>query len=360
MATSGDFGTVTTNDDASADFQWQASTDGGGPGGDWANAAGVLSDVQAGTDQLATMILDSATLAENGYKVRCIATAPYDPVGDISDEATLTVDAAGNSPTAQAVIDRMANVSIPEQDAIAAFVDSQSSEISPDYPAGGSGNWELMDEFYCFVLNDITTDWLTGWKGLTIATDVGATHTANGASFTTGQYIDTGLHIGNTPQFYGDLTSSMMSTYQYAMTYAGTGIHYMCGMIAVRSNQLRHSGSGANLLAGGLNNFNNTVSSYGLAQGSLGGKLFTVVAEAGDVKLYQDGVSQALGATGTSATLPGAGENNFVGTRNAGSNSPAAVRDNVQTSFMMGTGNGFAHDNYHTNLLILHTALGVT
>jgi hypothetical protein len=65
----------------------------------------------------------------------------------------------GVSPEAQAVLNRMTNLSVTEENAIIAFVDSMHSR----------GDWSNVIECYCYALNQI--DSLTGWKTYTGSID---------------------------------------------------------------------------------------------------------------------------------------------------------------------------------------------
>jgi len=85
------------------------------------------------------------------------------------------------SPEAQAVLDRMFNLSSKQTNAIVRFVDSEVL----------AGNWALTDEFYCLALG--WPNALQGFKSLT-ATNYGATFDNTGATFDgVSQFIGSGI-----------------------------------------------------------------------------------------------------------------------------------------------------------------------
>jgi hypothetical protein len=81
--TSGTFGAVETNDDASATFQWEESSN----GTDWANVGTILTDISGATTNELTV--NSATLDMDGTQVRARATDGVTTA--YSNPATLTV-----------------------------------------------------------------------------------------------------------------------------------------------------------------------------------------------------------------------------------------------------------------------------
>lgn len=84
MATSGNFGTVeTANNAAVTGWQWEESSD----GTNWADVGTILTDISGQTTQ--TLTVHSATLADNGTQVRCVAT--YAGGTTVSQPALLTV-----------------------------------------------------------------------------------------------------------------------------------------------------------------------------------------------------------------------------------------------------------------------------
>jgi hypothetical protein len=84
------FGPVTTNDDPSVtSWSWEASEDGGS---NWDEAENVLSDVSG--EATTSLVVNSATAAEDQTQVRCRAYSANEPGGVVSGVATLTVQAA--------------------------------------------------------------------------------------------------------------------------------------------------------------------------------------------------------------------------------------------------------------------------
>jgi hypothetical protein len=84
------FGPVMTNDDPSVtSWSWEASADGGAT---WAGAQTILSNVSGETTT--SLVVNSATNAEDQTQVRCRAISGKEPLGVLSAVATLTVQAA--------------------------------------------------------------------------------------------------------------------------------------------------------------------------------------------------------------------------------------------------------------------------
>jgi hypothetical protein len=341
---------------------------------DLQSAAQVQSGAVGHEHDIATTDLQSAAQVQSGAvghehdiaagDLQSAAQVQSGVIGIVQDHDLATTDlqsaaqvqsgavdhpSAGYSEDAQAVIDLMDSVSTPEMDAIAAFVDSQVT----------SGNWAKIDEFFCLALNSTVDDWLTGWKGLSIATNNGATHGANGASFTSGQYIDSGLHRSNTAQMFADLPNQLMGVYCHSFDYTGTGISYLCGNYAVRGTYLCHPGSGTQEIQGVATNSNTSLVAFARNQADVGGHFYAIDGNANDPLLFMDGVSQTRTKTTTTSTAPFNDTTFYIGTRNQ-NGTANTVYDKTITSFVVGTAAGFDHANFYTHLMTLHAALGVS
>jgi len=98
------------------------------------------------------------------------------------------------SPEVQAVLDRMGNLDQVEIDAIETFVDGQVA----------FGNWDLLDEFYCFSLNQ--ADSLTGFRAFTAVQDGALNHSVQQGYVSPSTnafigFIDTRLDLGTLTNF---------------------------------------------------------------------------------------------------------------------------------------------------------------
>ena len=75
----------------------------------------------------------------------------------------------------QHTLNRMSSLSQQETDAITVFIEGCVAD----------GNWDLLDEFWCFALNDTDPDydaaWQTGFKANAVTGREGIFRTANGA-----------------------------------------------------------------------------------------------------------------------------------------------------------------------------------
>lgn len=339
MATSGDFGTVATNDDPSiTEWQWEESSN----DADWANVGTILTDISGQTTT--TLTVNSATEGMDGTYVRCKGTHAG---GDIfSHSALLTVSAGSISPEAQAVLDRMTAISVPEQDAIIAFVDSQVA----------SGNWAKLDEFWCYALNG--TDWLTGWKSLTATAFRNLTRTANGAyqGDTDAEYSQGVAQTGLIPANQSVMQDGSLSMGIYLHSHSCTSGWHIGGVEDAngafwRTLEIRHDGSNV------IVNASDQSVSNALALGSFAGKLHTVNNVSGTTSYWQDGVQ--VGNTGSDAGQRPSVYQMYLCSFNERDAINQWPGQHTITSAYFGNGT-IDHLDLYTNLMTLHTALGVS
>jgi hypothetical protein len=148
------------------------------------------------------------------------------------------------------VINRMSVLTQVEMDAIAAYVDAEVA----------AGNWDLIQEYYCFALN--ATDRKVGFKKKT-GTNYGATEDAEGYTFTgVGDYFDTGYSVLND----GDGTSLLnagFGFYVHKNNYQGAGTNtIMFGVSQFNTGQFyRYNEVGARI---GINSANSNLAKYDL------------------------------------------------------------------------------------------------
>lgn len=116
------------------------------------------------------------------------------PVFKQNGDLFMRIQIVPPSEDVQAVFDRMGSLTPLEKGAIETFVDGQVA----------LGNWDLIDEFYCFSLNE--SDSLTGFRAFTAVQDGNVAHSVQQGyvseevnAFT--GFIDTGVDIGTLTNF---------------------------------------------------------------------------------------------------------------------------------------------------------------
>jgi hypothetical protein len=184
------------------------------------------------------------------------------------------------------VMERMQSLSGLERAAIDQFVRGCIAD----------GNWALLDEFYCFVLNG--TDWLTGWKAHTATTQGSVTRTSNGAQCNnTASHLNTNVVPSAGPNF--TLSNAEAGVFIQAAPDWGTGNVDFMGVETAAASRLRwrHRGTDTNDLRNSCNR-SATINSS-LLQADISGKLHSVRGDAGNQYTLQDGV-----VTGTQVGAP--------------------------------------------------------
>ena len=329
MATSGIFSCNTT--DPAATYQWEANT-----GGGWDNAENVLSDVSDTATRI--MAVNSGVVGDTG-QVRCQITTSTG--GNLqTDEATLTVTQQTYSNEAQAVIDRMTGLTVPQSDAIAAFVDAEVA----------NGNWALTDEMYCFALG--ATNGVRGWKAIN-GSLTGGTFTANGLSFGAGEaaYFDTGVDAAAATN-YGD-TNGTISEHIQEYTYTGSSTSRLMGVDDGTDIRLQVPGSGSPDLTFRVNSKGDAIAVVSQAQ--IAPSLHTLQLVGGTLTYYLNDVADATTSTGSSAP---SGQTIYLGIANNAGAPFSTCRAHVVTSWHIG--GVIDITAFKANLDTLHTALGVT
>jgi len=239
----------------------------------------------------------------------------------------------------QAVLDRMTGLSVEEENSIVKFVNAEVD----------NGNWNLIDEFYMFALND-EVNALTGWKEKT-ATNNGATHTPSGFTFNgSTDYINSNWNPstdGNEYQTNDALAgvyvlngtfSSLFGAYETAPPIGGSSVLNLYGSIT-DIYRINSEGS-ANT------QFPNHMSGNSL--------IYIDRTWFEDTNAYINGVLKVEG--NNSVTIP-PDLNIYIGARNQ--DGVAVTHSATElSSFIVGAGIGFDHSSHYTNMITLLTELG--
>ena len=253
----------------------------------------------------------------------------------------------GTSPEAQLVLDRMTSLSPSEETAIKVFVDGCVAD----------GNWDKLDEFFCFALNQ--ADALTGFKSFTATIPIlgDPIFTANGITLGTGadNHIDTGVVLPLVPNY--QLDDAEAGVYLHTQPAWGAGNNDLFGTQTGATDprlRMRHRGDDTNDFAASING-TATVNSPLLAS-SMDNTLYTLKATASAAELYFNGVLQpdAVGAQPTVPTTFAV----WVGVCNDQDAELQPCRGGTFTSFYVGG----ALDTlaFYNRLETFHTTLGVS
>ena len=253
-------------------------------------------------------------------------------------DATLTLN-TGYSTTAQGVFDLMdTDPSIAVKDLTAAFIDSQASA------EGGSGNWELGDQFLCFRMGS-EPNGLVDWFGNQNALAVGSPmfNAFDGFILTGTEYINSQRAL-----LAGLPTLNNVVTGIWNVGVNPTGM----GVAARTANNTKHQ---MNSTGTGINVALNNASSSSYAENDFAtNSLYLLHRDQNTIfKMFKNGVSQGnLSFVSVSA----AAISEYIGARNL-----SGVADTFFTGtlgcFWRGKAVGFDHSNFYSNLNTMMTGL---
>ena len=257
------------------------------------------------------------------------------------------------SQEAQAVFNNMSALSPSEKASIATFVDQQVDV----------GNWRLIDEMYCFALNE--TDSLTGFKRYANAvSDSGMTHSA-GAGYTaelSDSYINSNiipatLAAESSKNFA--INDAMASVYLHEAALVGNETYALFGAYDSRSDTtefgLDYTGSPP-LLRAALHSGAATVST---GVGMPFAKVATIVRRGiplGTIEVWLNDSQEA--SLDTSATALADRPIHIAGRSNGSSHESGSGQKATYSIFAIGGGSGFDVDAWQRGVRELLYDLG--
>jgi hypothetical protein len=254
----------------------------------------------------------------------------------------IIVRGSENSPEALAAVARFSALSAEEEAAVLYFVDACVAD----------GNWDKLDEFWCFALNG--TDWLTGWKANTCTiTTAGVARGSNGA-ICTGGVLSTGIDLGLQTNFV--LGDSEIGVYVHTADDWGTANFDWFGVEDGTSNRtrIRHRGNDTEDMRNSINN--TSTHDNDLLIGDIPGHIYSLRDDGADGHTLIDGVKQ-IEINPAGVAIPTGFDCRIFSANNSGANSQGA-KDSTFTSFYVGA--EIDTLAFLTRLKTLHTALGVS
>ena len=255
---------------------------------------------------------------------------------------TGNVNCQSDYPEVDLVLARMSNLSGAETTAITNFVVGCVDD----------GNWDKLDDFWCFALNG--TDWLTGWIANTASiVTAGVTRITDGAQCT-GGVLQTGVDLGLQTNY--QLGDSEIGVFVHTCPDWGTANFDWFGVEDGTANRtrIRHRG---NDTEDARNSINNTATTDNVVlMSGIAGHLHSLRDDDNDGLYLIDGAAQPE-ALAAGAQVPTGFDVRIFSSNNSGANSQGA-KDSTFTSFYVGA--EIDTVSFLGRLTTLHTAIGVT
>lgn len=234
-----------------------------------------------------------------------------------------------------------------EQAAIIRFINSQVA----------SGNWAMIDEFFCFAMTNENNARESWTSNIQINRVNGPNYVTGGYDYdTSSTYNSSSVRLGSETEHYTN-DNGFIGCYIYAhVEDTDLSTFFMGVEHSGLATRILHHGNDSNTIEVSVNS-DTAILNTGFDYYDIAGHAYYAVARDGVQEFWRDGIKQPVTGTVTASGIPD-GYDLYMGTTNNAGTS-RTTRRHTGTAYWIGGGAGFDVLDWNNNLMVLLSELGV-